>query len=66
MSAPSILVDLLAALEKWRRYEKRHAMMVLGEMPSTFEHRTAAKENADRALHEVRKVANIRKSCDES
>lgn len=50
--------DLFGALAMWRKCEKRHAMMTLGEIPATLEQRDLAKENADRALHNVRKLAD--------
>lgn len=50
--------DLFGALASWRYLEKKHAMRLLREWPSTRGQIEAAKEAADRALHEVRKLAD--------
>lgn len=51
--------NLFTALLKWRDLEKRHAVRVLGHWNSTPEQIDEAKELADRALHEVRKLADL-------
>lgn len=47
--------DLLEALRRWRYFEKRHALIVLGELGGD---RESAERAYIRALHELRIVAD--------
>jgi hypothetical protein len=47
--------ELLEALRRWRYFEKRHAAVVLGEIDIDAQQ---AKEVSDRALHQLRIVAD--------
>lgn len=48
-------IGLRFALREWRRAEKNHALIVLGEKCGN---KIEAKEVTDRALHELRKIAD--------